>query len=219
MNKKQPLTTIDKAILDLNLNTTTRRRRKNLIEIAKNIRWLEKELGGLKNVAASVNISVQMLKRFLSVEGLSDEVRDLVKKRKLDSVTLIHLIKDLNYSDQKIIAKHVIEGNITIDNVKLIVPLAKKRNKEPIENIISEIIRSRDINIFIIKIPVNDKGISENKIRNKLGKMIGSDNIENVKIESDAGYIELKKAGLQKLRQIAGSKHKLRQLIFALIRN
>ena len=76
--------TKEEIISRLLLNTKRNKRRDNIIKIAKDISWLKNELGNLQKVSEEIGISTGMLNRFLSVEKLSDTVKNLVENRQID---------------------------------------------------------------------------------------------------------------------------------------
>lgn len=67
-------------------NIRRKKRKENLVNIAKAFEYLVKNYGSLKAVAEKVGISAEMIRQFLSVLKLPVEVQELFSKREIDSV-------------------------------------------------------------------------------------------------------------------------------------
>lgn len=67
-------------------NTRRKKRKENLVTIAKAFEYLLKAYGSQKAVAKKVGLSSEMIRQFLTVLKLSPEVQKLFSKREIDSV-------------------------------------------------------------------------------------------------------------------------------------
>lgn len=151
---------IDELAVRLIRNTIKRNssRADNILIIAKDIEELIKLTGSIKTAAKLINISPIMLKKFLSVNRLSKDVKKFVEQRKFDNVQAIYDIKSLSEEEQLAIVKNVIDKKISASDVKALIPEKNKNKNVPIEKLINKLVASKDIKIFSAFI------VSSNKI-------------------------------------------------------
>jgi len=133
------------------------KRSKDLVALAKNISFATKKIGGIEKLAQAVNLSVQQLKDFLSVENLCAEVKELVGKRTIDSVDVVKTISKLPPKKQKILADHLVSGRIASKDVRIITTFAKRFADRAIEKVIRDYEKSKDVRLYVaqFRVPAN----------------------------------------------------------------
>ena len=197
--------TKDLIIARLIANTRRRKRPNNLIKIADDIVWLKDELGGLKVVSEIIGISSEMLRKFLSVSKLNSNIQKLIRERKIDSVTIAHLMSSFDNDSQNLIAKEILAGRLLADDMKVLVPLKNSMPNLSIKQLISRVIKSKNIKIYVLyfRIPndLNNIRLLENRFKN----IVAQKDIVSLTIKNQIGTLELSSAGLTKLRYEAKS--------------
>ena len=199
----------ENVIARLIANTLKRKRPDNLIEIARYIRWLENDLGSLKAVSDVIRISTDMLRQFLSVERLCPEVRKLVEERKIDLVNIVHYMRNFDPEAQQTIAREVIAGQLSANDVRALAPLRKALPELTIEKLILHIQRSRNIKVYVayFSVPLGFKDAQE-ALRRRFEEIVGDSEIFSFAVKDHVGTLELTSVGQKKLRE-AAKEHKL----------
>jgi hypothetical protein len=126
------------------------RRPHSLTEIAEAIRAAEEGFGSLKEVAQRVGITVGMLRRFLSVEGLHPKVVPLVAARRIDSLNLVHYTATLPRADQPAVAEAILNGKLSGTDVRALAPLRNRLPEAGVTKLIARITSSRDRTVYAI---------------------------------------------------------------------
>ena len=191
------------VIARLIANTLRKKRPNNLIEIARDIRWLQDDLGSLKAVSETIGISTDMLRQFLSVEQLCPEVQKLVAERKIDLVNIVHYMRNFEPEAQQVIAREVIEDRLSGRDVRALAPLQKSLPHLTVERLISRVQESRDIKVYVayFRIPPGFKNTDE--LKRRFEKIVGETEIVSFTVKDQVGTLELTSAGLKKLREAA----------------
>lgn len=193
----------EKVMAKLIANTRRRKRHDNLVEIARQIRWLENDLGGLKEVSEKIGISRDQLHQFLSVEKLSPEVKKLVENRKIDSINTVHYMRNFSHKAQKVIANEVINKRLSPSDIRVIAPLRLNKEQQNIKDIISRVRNAKNVRLYVLyfQVPrVLQEGIELNKA---FGQIIGEGEIYSFKVEGSRGILEVTEVGKAKLRDEA----------------
>jgi hypothetical protein len=88
-------------------NTKRKKRQVNLIKIAKSCKYLVDLYGSKAAVAARLGIHSEMIRQFISLLTLPEEVKNLITDRKIDRLDVAYRIAMLKNQDQQIaVAKH-----------------------------------------------------------------------------------------------------------------
>lgn len=211
----------DTVIARLLANTKKIKRPDNLMQIADDILWLSSYEGNLKKVSNIIGISTEMLRKFLSVKQVAPEIKKLVAERKIDRVTIVHLMKNFDSRSQQILADEVMAGRLTVDDMKVLVPLAKQLPNLTINQIISRVQESKDRKIYIIRFEVpstlkEDFSLLENRFK----KIISDKDIASFTVEDKIGSLELTSAGLKQLKKAAKKQNlSLRKFVSGLVQH
>ena len=202
------------VIARLIANTLRKKRPNNLIEIALDIRWLEKDLGGLKAVSNIIGISTGMIRRFLSVEQLCPDVRKLVEKRKIDLLNVVHYMRNFGVREQKIIAKDYVSGKLSANDIRVLTPLHNNLPSLGIRQLISKVQKSKNIKVYVayFRVPIGFNDIEG--LKRKFENVVGKDNIVSLSHKDSIGTLELNSIGHKKLREEAKLMNlKLREFV------
>lgn len=209
----------DEVIARLIVNTRRKKRVDNLFEIAKQIRFLEKELGSLKEVSKTIGISTDQIRQFLSVERMSPKVQNLVKKRKIDLINIVHYMKNFNYDDQNKIAEKLMNGTLTARDIRVIAPLRLIPEFSNIDHTISRVSNSKNIKIYVIYFRCPSENEKFFTIENRFYELLGLENIFSIKKEGATGILEITTKGKKKLQEAAKKMGlTLRQYIASIIK-
>lgn len=104
------------ALSILFANTKYRKKRKtDLLTIAKNCDYLVKLYGSKKAVAEKVGLSSEMIREFLVVLKLPKQIQDLVSDRKIDSIDIVREISVLKEPSRQIVASEAFINSLSKD--------------------------------------------------------------------------------------------------------
>ena len=195
------------VIARLIANTRRKKRPNNLIEIANDITWLSNDMGSLDAVSQIVGVSSEMLRKFLSVYKLSEETRKLVEIRKIDSVTVVHLIRDFDSNSQLIIANEVIAGRLSADDMKVLVPLRNSLPDLNINQLILRVQKSRDFKVYVIYFMFPSMLKDVTVLETQFKKIVPETEVVSFSVKNKVGTLELTSAGLKKLREAAKERN------------
>lgn len=205
-------------VLALIISCTRRVKRPlNLVILAKNISDAKRHLGSLEAVGQAVDLSVQQLKDFLTVERLCAEVKALVKIRAIDSVDVMKNISRLPKGSQQILAKELTKGAISSKDIRILTSFTKQFPDKSIGTILRNYYKSRDIEIYLVKFPApKDNRIK--KVQRKFETIVGNSNIVSLKVNKGTATLELTYHGQKKIRKAAKKqKNTLRKFVNRLL--
>lgn len=197
----------ESVIARLIANTCRRKRPNNLIEIARDIRWLQDDLGGLKAVSEIIGISTDQLWQFLSVERLCPEVRKLVEERKIDLVNIVHYMRDFDAEAQQIIAREVVAGRLSGEDIRALAPLQKTFPHLTVAQLIERVQESRDVKVYVayFRLPPGFK--DANALERRFEKIVGQTEIVSFSVEDRIGTLKLTPSGRKKFQEAAEERN------------
>lgn len=195
------------VIARLIANTLRRKRPNNLIEIACDIKWLQNDLGSLKAVSGTIGISTDMLRQFLSIERVCPEVRELVEKRKIDLINIVHYMRNFEPKAQQIIAKEVIAGRLSATDIRVLAPLKQSLSHLTVEQLISHVQKSRNIKIYVayFRVPLRFK--SDSTLKRRFEKIVGKSEIVSLTVKDTVGTLKLTSLGQKKIKEAAKERN------------
>jgi hypothetical protein len=199
-------------------NTHRPKRTLSIVDIAEDISWLSKHLGSLSAAASVLSISAGMLNQFLRVQKLSPKARVLVKRREIDSVSVVHNLAKFSPADQDIIVERIKQRQLGYSDLRLLNPLRKQLPNEPIEKLILKLQDSKNIKVSVVQFPAESlhRGIDE--LRTELSSITGPSEVVDVVLDNGIGSMKLTQKGEKALRQAARRQHKtLRDFTYALL--
>ncbi|QHT68704.1 hypothetical protein GXP67_19675 [Rhodocytophaga rosea] len=210
MNRK------DEILAILIANTSRKNRSLDLVQIYSLIEEFIKHYGSINDLINALNISKGMLRKFTSIQKLSNPVRELVKKREIDSVEIVNSLSQLSFNEQYFVAEQIINKSFNSQDIRILTPLKEKFPDLPIQSLVEKVRDSKQLKISVIKFAYKD-GLIEDKLRKYLVEYITSDNIIEINFK-DEGIIKITKQGEKKLRDAAKlHKKTLSQFISKLI--
>lgn len=197
---------IDIRLARLLANTKARKRTHPINIVVNDIIWLEKELGSFKEISKRADVSIEMIKRFLSFKYLCTDVQNLVKSRRLDSVEIVNHLKSFNCSSQKIIARDVLYGELNSYDVKTIRAYKKEHPELKINQIIKKIKNIKEKKIYVLNFYISSEK-DPKKIRAKLTNVMNKKEIISFEIQNFIGKLKITKKALIKLRKLSKNKN------------
>lgn len=195
--------TRESVVARLIANTRRKKRPNNLVEIARDIRWLENDLGSLKAVSETIGLSLDMLHQFLSVERLCPELRKLAEERRIDLVNVVHYMRNFDSVAQQAIAGEVIAGRLSAEDIRVLAPLRGNLTNTNIHQLISRVQKSRNIKVYIAYFRVPEGFDDVGSLRKRLERIIGKTELVSLELTNGTGVLELTWMGQKKLRQAA----------------
>jgi len=206
MNKAQE----EKLLARLLANTSTLKRSLPITKISSDVEKLIRHFGSIKIVSDKIGISTEMLNRFLAVKKLCPEVRNLVKKRKIDSVEVVNHLSFFSGTSQAVIANLIVEENLTSNDVKVLRAYRRSFPSLSIKEIVERVLKSKSKKIYImyINIPIH---IKPDLYLKRVKRIVGNKEIISFEHKQQIGKIKISKSGLHSLKKEAkGKKMNLR---------
>jgi hypothetical protein len=154
--------------------TGRKKREINLLEVAEAIQSLYISENSLSKVAKTVKLSPEMVRQFLKINDLDENVKELIKNGFIKGVDIGYRISKIKTEDQIIFAKHIIDENISSKDVRLIVSYKIANYQIPLEEIINTVIQSKDKKIYVAYLGI------KNDTFEKLKEKIGNKDIEKI---------------------------------------
>ncbi|MCW3102700.1 MAG: hypothetical protein JWO09_1140 [Bacteroidetes bacterium] len=209
---------LNETIARVILSTKRKSRQYSLYDIATDILALKKEKGGMQEVAKIIGITSGMLNRFLSVFKLPLSVQELVKQREIDRISLVLDSSKLKEEDVLLLAKKGLLKNLSSQDIRTLVAYRKEYKSGSIDNLVEEILKSKNIRASVIRIDKGDTTRSIEDLSEIFAREVGRENL--IVVEPNKGFIDIKltKDGERKLREEAKiNKKTLQKLIAYLI--
>jgi len=198
---------IEDALAAVIASTKRKKRKLNSLEVVDKILLLAQGLGSLNEVSRRVGLSREMLRQILSVRDCSNEVKTFVKKGKLTGFDILHRLSKLSDSDQHVVAKAVLKGELSSDDVRAIVTLRRDLPHVEIGEIVDRIKASRNIKQYVVYFVVPSLGKRDRAIiRARFEQAIGARTIVSLKSEDDVGELIITGEGKKRLEEAARSK-------------
>lgn len=199
-------------------NTRRPKRSLSIIDIAEDVDWLSRYLGGLSKAASVLSISAGMLNQFLRVQKLTPKVQNLVKAREIDSVSIVHNLAKFSAADQDAIVEYIKQGQLAYSDLRLLHPLRKQLPEEPVETLIEKLQNSKNIKVSIVHFPAESLQRDINELRSELSSITGPAEVVDVVLDNGVGSMKLTRKGEQALRQAARRQNKtFRDFTYALL--
>lgn len=209
---------LNRTIARVILSTKRKNRQYSLLDIAEDIKTLREEKGDLKTVSEIIGISTSMLNQFLSVFKLPEIVIDLVRTRKIDSVSIAHNLSKFSPEDAIRLSQLVIDNELSSQDLKVLIPYRKQHKYDPIEDLVKKLHSTKNIKVSVIRINRSDTIRTVEELKEILSPLVGSQNI--IEIEKNKNFIDIKllKDGEKTLRNIAkAGGQSLQELISNLV--
>jgi len=197
---------LDDALVAIIASTKRKKRKLNPLEVAEKIETAWDSLESLSKVADRTKISTEMLRQIHSVRKCSEQVKELVRERKLESYDVLHRISKIPFSFQINVAESFIAGELTSEDVRAIVTFHRDFPSIGIRKIIERIKNSRNIKQYVAYFPVNLEGVEIRKLKARFERILGKKNIISFKVDENVGDLVMTKEGRQRLQNAAKRK-------------
>ena len=172
----------------------------NIVEIADEITWLKDKLGGLIQVSEELKLTTGMLNQFLSVYKLNEQVKNLVRDRKIDSVAVVYNLSKFSIVDQTEIVDYILDKKINSQDLKALIPLRKRYPDDNITDIVNRHINSKNTKISVIQFYPVDLKKTKEALENELIYIVGKNNLHSIELSEIPFLIKLTKEGENILR-------------------
>ena len=146
-----------KILAKIGKGTKRKNREINLLEVAKEIKSIYLEVNSLSKVANIVKLSPEMVRQFLKINDLDNEIKKLIKNNLIKGVDIGYRISMLKGTDQIILANNVISKNLTSADVREIVKYKKQNPNLPIDKVIDKNIKSKNKKIYVLYLNIENK--------------------------------------------------------------
>jgi hypothetical protein len=192
-------------------STNTHKRPYNLIEVAEDIEWLSKDLGGINKVSEILGISNGMLNQFLKVKKITPNILPLIKNRTIDSVAIIHNLSKFSSKDQEEISEALIAKKLDGKDIRLLSPFRSQFPNEPILSLIGKLKESENKKVSVITFDSEDLHKDILNLQSEISKIIGVEDLVGINILGKNGFIRMTPMGEKKFRKTAKINRKTLQ--------
>ena len=194
---------IDDALAALIASTKRQSRKLNPLEVAEKIQIAKDGIGSLPKVAERIGLSYEMLRQIFSVRKCSESVKTLIREGKIDSYDILYRLSKLQHNNQVALAKCVIMGGLTSEDVRAIVTFHREFPSVSIKKVIERIKSSRDIKQYVVYFKLGSERKNFATIRSRFEKIFGKGNIVSLKEDDSIGELVLNVDGKNRLQEEA----------------
>ena len=206
VERKPSKNEINEALVALIASTKRKNRKLSPLEVIQKIDIAKKGIGSLPKVARRIGLSYEMLRQIYSLRNCSDEVKELVKERKIESYDILYRLSKLPSPSQIDVARRVIAGELTSEDVRAIVTFHKDFPSIAIVNIIERIKSTRNIKQYVVYFELNSAKIKQPVLRSRFERAFGRKNIISLNLDVGIGELVLNANGKKRLQEEA--KHR-----------
>jgi len=210
--------------------TKRKKRIVDILKVAEALKDLHDLHGSRDAVSKIVKLSPEMIREFLKLLSLTDEVKALIKKGLINSVDIGYRVSKLSKKDQIVLAKYVFEKGLSSGDVRNIVKYKIDNPSILITNAVKNVVDSKVTKIFVayLGIDKNTNERLEQKYRNKdksvlikslFEKLVGKENIVLFSLNGRVVLIKVSQEGLERMKRKAKqSRISLSKLANTLVR-
>lgn len=137
--------------------TKRKKREINLLDVSKAIKSEYQKTGSLSKVAASVKLSPEMVRQFLKVCELEEDVRELVRSGSITSVDICYRLSKLPGKEQVALARQTVEKGLSSGDVRAIVRYKTANPKVPVEKAVRKTLQSKDKAVYVAYLPISEE--------------------------------------------------------------
>ncbi len=201
-----------KGLAKIGKGTRRKKRQINLIELAKEISSLYNEYRSLEKAAKVIELSPEMVRQFLKINELDENVKQLVKDNLITSVDICYRISKLDKKSQNLLAKQAISKRLSSDDVRAIVKYKINNPRLSISQVIERVIQSKDRKIYVAYLGIDKntfdkysyklkaKGNGVNKLESLFSAFISPRLISSFELNGRVVILKFHKEGIDKLR-------------------
>jgi len=220
-----------KSLAKIGKGTRRKKREINLIELAKEISSLYNEYRSLEKTAKIIKLSPEMVRQFLKINELDENVKQLIKDNLITSVDICYRISRLDKKSQNLLAEQAISKKLSSNDVRAIVKYKINNPRLSISQVIDRVIQSKDTKIYVAYLGIDkntfdqfsyklkEKENIENKLKSLFSAIIPPRSISSFELNGRVVILKFQKEGIDKLRDKAKElKVPLARLADALIK-
>lgn len=187
---------------------TTRRQKRalSLDDIAAEVSALYRIHGNTQKVGRLAGLSSEMVREFLKINDLSPEVKELLKKRVIDSVDVAYRLAMLPRDTQQVVANEFLAGKLSSKDVRAVVSYAGRHPGVHIKSIIKKVVDTRNVKIYVAYFlaPKLGEGSKSPRrlgkvLRSRIGKIIGESEIVGLSVKDSIGTLKMSSTGWKRL--------------------
>ena len=208
VKKKPSQSELNDALVAIIASTKRKKRKLNPLHVAEKIQTAWDGLDSLSKVGERTGMSAEMLRQIHSVRKCSEQVKKLVRERKLESYDILHRISKLPAPSQVTVAKDVIAGKLDSEDVRAIVTFHKDFPSISVRKVIERIKSSRNIKQYIVHFEIGLWSKKLTVLRSRFNKIFGKGNVISLNEDNGVGELILNSEGKNRLQKEA----KLRNL-------
>jgi len=199
-----------KSLAKISKGTKRKKREINLLELSEEINSIYSMHKSIVKVADVVKLSPEMVREFLKIIKLEEQVKELIKLGLITSVDICYRVSKLPLKDQIKFAKQIIDKNLSSDDVRAIVRYKIDNPKMHIERVINKVIQSKDKKIYVAYLEIEEDTYEKlleinrrNIVRSILTDVIPKEYIVFFEINGRVVIVKVLKEGLQEMRNKA----------------
>lgn len=198
------------SLAKISKGTKRKKRDINLLELSEEIKSLYETHKSLGKVAELVKLSPEMVREFLKITELEEKVKELIKLGLIKSVDIGYRVSKLLGKDQILFAKHIVEKNLSSDDVRAIVRYKIDNPKMAIEKAINKVIQSKDRKVYVAYLGIEEdtyEKLSEKNradiVRSISSKVIPEEFMVSFELNGRVVIVKVLREGLQEMRNKA----------------
>jgi hypothetical protein len=199
------------AIIAAGTKRPSKKRAVNILKVAEALRDLHDLHRSWCEVSKIVKLSPEMIREFIKLLSLTDEVKALVRRGLINSVDIGYRVSKLSAKEQIVLAKNVLGKRLSSGDVRNIVKYRIDNSSISITKAIKNVVDSKVTKIFVayLGIDKNTNERLEQKYRNKdkaalikslFEKLVGKENIALFSLNGRVALIKVSQEGLDRMK-------------------
>lgn|GEM_PF-759680 len=193
---------VEHALAALIGSTKRRFRSLTLLEVAHYIEVALSAYDGFPALADAIDVSPETLRRFLRARRLCPSVKRLIVEGAISSIDIADSLGRLPGKDQPTVAKSVLRGELSSEDVRAVVSIRKDLPEEKIAFLIDRVKSSRNIKHYVIEFLIPDCTTVKD-VRKSFATALGVDNIVSFGKSGGIHIITLTADGQRRLSEMA----------------
>lgn len=195
-----------RAIAALIKGTKSRKRPFSLVILCDYLKEAIECYGSVSAVAERISLSESMLKRFLTIDKLSSEMRLLVESREIDSIDSVAEISGLDENRQNELGKCFAVSKLSTEDVRNFVRISRKFSYMTTEDILRIVEDARTQKVYSYEF-VRRRNQTEGYLRERFLSILSPNNILNIKLGNALGKLTVTSEGRSEIELAAKSSH------------
>lgn len=218
------------AIIAAGTKRTPKKRKVSILKVAKALEDLHDFHSSRDAVSKIVKLSPEMIRQFVKLLSLTDEVKKLIKRGAINSVDIGYRISKLGGKDQIVLAENVLGKGLSSDDVRNIVKYRIDNPSISITKAVKKVVDSKVRKVFVAYLGIDEKTNhrldqeyrKKDKsvlIKSLFEKSVGKENIVFFSLNGRVVLIKVSKEGLMRMKSKAKkSKTSLPKLANVLVK-